>query len=133
MVYFPALVLTVILAGGERGAKQGDLIDLSSKNWWKYVKASLFTLLLVLYVGGLDSEKFLMNLINFKLAIALSIYYSIQYINISHDNLPGFLKKHVDDSDISIIKDGIVGLIFAGLIGLGFLPIASFPPLDLIL
>ena len=134
MVYFIALILTIILALGEKGAKQGDLIDLSSKDWWKYVKASLFTLLLALYIAGLEFN--LENLMNLKLklGIALSIYWVFQtIINISHDNLPDFVKNHIDDSDISIIKDGVVGLIFAGLIGLGFLPIARFPLIDLIL
>ena len=132
MIYFIALILTIILALGERGAKQADLIDLSSKDWWKYTKSSLFTLLLALYIAGLEFN--LGNLGNLKLGIALSIYWVFQtIINISHDNLPDFLKKHVDDSDTSIMKDGIVGTIFAGLIGLGFLPIARFPLIDRIL
>lgn len=132
MIYFIALILTIILALGERGAKQADLIDLSSKDWWKYTKSSLFTLLLALYIAGLGFN--LGNLMNLKLGIALSIYWVFQtIINISPDTLPDFVKNHIDDSDASIMKDGIVGLIFATLIGLGFLPIARFPLIDQIL
>lgn len=100
-----ALVLIAGLQGVEKVAKSKNM-DLNQKDWWKYVKSSVFTILIVAYTYFMEGRSFKL-IRNF---LVVGVYWLLQtVVTLTPDNL-SWVPIKLDMSNISLAKDSLFGI-----------------------
>ena len=100
-----ALVLIAGLQGVEKVAKSKNM-DLNQKDWWKYVKSSVFTILIVAYTYFMEGRSFKL----IRNVLVVGVYWLLQtVVTLTPDNL-SWVPIKLDMSNISLAKDSLFGI-----------------------
>jgi len=115
-----ALVLIAGLQGVEKVAKSKNM-DLNQKDWWKYVKSSVFTILIVAYTYFMEGRSFKV----IRNVLVVGVYWLLQtVVTLTPDNL-SWVPIKLDMSNISLAKDSLFGIYVIALLLLSFTLLGS--------
>ena len=106
------LLITGLIHSFEAFMKSSANTPLNEKSWWKYVKSSTFTLLILAYTyytGGFGISEIIRNI------LVIGTYWLFQVVlTLTPDNL-SWLPMNIEASDIAIVKDGLFAALVVGL------------------
>ena len=115
-----ALVLIAGLQGVEKVAKSKNM-DLNQKDWWKYVKSSVFTILIVAYTYFMEGRSFKV----IRNVLVVGVYWLLQtVVTLTPDNL-SWVPIKLDMSNISLAKDSLFGIYVIALLLLSSTSVGS--------
>lgn len=115
-----SLLIVAGLQGTEYALKKYKQVDLTEKDWWKYVKSSVFTILIMTYTFFMEGSLRLV-----RNTLVIGAYWLLQTIlTIKPENL-SWVPIKLDMSNMSLVKDSVFGIYMIVLLLLSFTLLGS--------
>ena len=115
-----SLLIAAGLQGTEYALKKYKQVDLTEKDWWKYVKSSVFTILIMTYTFFMEGSLRLV-----RNTLVIGAYWLLQTIlTIKPENL-SWVPIKLDMSNMSLVKDSVFGIYMIVLLLLSFTLLGS--------